>query len=302
MNDCMDPSESGDRPELPAPRGCWARGKSLGLASGGGAWVLVLLGMLVSGCQHARDEGRVSLQRPTALLESVRSFLGGPLPELLTAGEAFHARLVLTRSGGPEQRGQWSGVLQTREHRLMLSLGGDAEGAAGRAQRGGPLTFVWDAQSRTGWAFSEVLQGCAPVQPEPVFTGLTEAAPAEGAGTTNVQGHLCRAFAGKASYGDGSTETMQAWRMAEGGRPLQATVTRGDVSLRMELSAVQAGGAGLREFPRPDEYTAFPTMEAMFDEMLLRGWRYRTPRRPPGDPVPEDFDPREMERRSRPRY
>jgi len=302
MNDCMDPFESAVRASGQAPRVRRVRGEVMRQGWLSGSWALVLLGLLAAGCQHARDEGRVSLQRPTALLEGVRSFLGGPLPGMLVDGDPFHARIVLTRSGGPEQRGQWSGVVQTREHRLMLSLGGEAEGGAPRTQRGGPLTFVWDTQSRTGWAFSEVLQGYAPVQPEALAAALTETTPAAGTGTTNMQGHLCRDFEGKASYADGSADTVRAWRMAEGGRPLQATVVRGDSSLRVELSAVQAGGAGLREFPRPDEYTAFATMEAMFDEMLLRGWRYRTPRRPPGDPVPEDFDHRELERRSRPRY
>jgi hypothetical protein len=221
----------------------------------------------LSGCATEEDRGiggvpfevikRLSATKPPP-------FLVGPAGVVLTNTADFSARVKWQPLGGGSDVKSFSGFLLKRDTQFFFASEDD-EAKGKLAKLGGGISYVWDVAKSSGIVLNEPLQGYAPFTRTNLITDVTFSA--AGGAEDSVSGQPCSKWMVKVSRSAGSPVEFAVWRAAAlNGFPMRISgpefaVTFSDVKFERPAEGL---------FHPPDGFTAYPTDEAMINELLFR--------------------------------
>jgi hypothetical protein len=264
-------------------------GNATGDRSAGGppacsSWTLgleiLLLGILFtsSGCLHTRHDNAAARGGAETLLPKFTSVTTWPLAVILTNGSAFESEFTLTLADDSPSPLNLSGQLLVRGGKLRF----EAARFNGKAMRAGDFGVIWDASARQGFAFSEALQGYAPISEALHCTNLlTQVTPGE---TERIDGHPADKRNATIMGSNGQTLILQMLTARDlGNLPLKIFPSADSpYSFALTLSKIQLLVPADELFLPPDGFTKYVSAAAMLDELTDRQQDVSGVKRAPG--------------------
>lgn len=238
-----------------------------------GCGVLLLLGLLASGCRSSErkeaERGFISMPAP-----EFPALLCGPAGTLLTNLPGFSAQVLMESSGPVGGLKLTKGTLLGRDGKLLFAL--DPDTTLPKRARTAGFSFIWSLKDRQGWVLSEGLQAYAPatttVSPTNVLVSPN------GQPGLRIDGHNCEARNGTITLSDGLVASFRLQCAADlNGLPLRIEAIGNAPPLVVTLSKVRAEVPAPDLFAPPSSFSKFESAQAMADELAMRQHNLRNP-------------------------
>lgn len=222
-------------------------------------WTGALAVILAAACVNTEKEFGDELQRVTPPQPPM--FLNSDVANLFGSAN-FIARVEVHR-GIPGTRPPTVGELSGRNGSLFFIS--DEQ----RATRGiaGGMSVLWDSPTKTAFLLNEPLQGYAPIR------NASTNGPGEvvEAGEEEVNGERARKTIINQPAGSVSVPTLIIWRgLAHQDLPVRIQTTNSTQSVLINLSRIRFQTPQADLFALPNGFKAYPTTEAMMNELLIR--------------------------------
>jgi hypothetical protein len=217
--------------------------------------VKVLCGLcvvLAPGCARDRTLDVTLLTRASIAAPQPPPLLTTPAALLLTNHAGFSSRLVVESPGYSTSGTLWAGNAKLR----FLP---DSEKRVKNIPEG-RYSFLWDVATRQGWVLSDALQGYAPMT-------LSKMAEASSIRIEGVAGGDGRTIIAEMAGG----KTLQFTAIPSGGsKGVPVEIKGGEPAFTAMLTKVNLAQPEAAMFEIPQGFTAYPSAEAMVDEMANR--------------------------------
>jgi hypothetical protein len=229
-----------------------------------GAGLALLLG--TCGCFRGNPNAGGLGRQAEVTFTRLSTVMTGPTANLLTNVGGFQADCVITLSAPEAKRPQkLAGEIFVRGQKLRL------ETAPGKSKAANPGQFgiIWDAGSRRGFAFSEALQGYAPLGATVQFTNVAMASvPGQ---PDQFEGHLVEHGELTVIGADGQKRVLQVTRAKDlDNVPLLIESASEPNAFALTLTKVQPGVPGDDLFQPPDGFTKYESQPALLNELAAR--------------------------------
>jgi len=231
-----------------------------------GFWLPALLVILLAGCSHPSPEEHFAGLPAIVFAPQPPSFLKGPMSSLLTNTQGFSARITQPASL-PDWPKPLSGQFLGQGSKLLFAA--EPDKAKGKHPAPSGLIFVWDVAQNSGFVMSDTLQGYAPISSSLGFSnrvvGASRSAPQK------IDGHPCSPEQVTVSMNDGSASAFEVWRAADlNGFPVRIDFLNRAAPLTVILSQIRLGPPPGELFAPPQDFTKYPSAEAMMTEIAIR--------------------------------
>jgi hypothetical protein len=250
-----NPTNPDHRPLAP-----WRHGPGLLLLAA------MVLALGAGGCSSSRPNGPVPGSME-ASLPRLASVMNGPVAMLLTNADGFRADFTMSFEDEAQHPVTVSGWIVTFGGKIRL----DAVPTKSSRKSQGDAGFgvIWDAAAGQGYAFSEALQGYAPIGGPVHFTNvLTEVVASE---PDRIEGHPVEKVNVMVLGDDGERTTFQLLRAPDmGGLPLQIYSPDRPHSFMLTLSKIQPATPQEDLFLPPDGFTKYDGESALVTELAIR--------------------------------
>lgn len=224
--------------------------------------VLMLAGILGSGCRHTRTGGAGE----GFFMPDVPAFLSGPMSVLLTNAGGYSAHVAFTTSPTLGKPDVVAGQLLARDSMLLFAQ--DKQTTERRARSAG-ISFIWDVKENHGYMLSEALQGYAPLGFVVRYTNIL--ARPGGSGLERIEGHHCSEEDVTVSSTEGVAAQIQAWRAADlKGIALRIVLTSKPAPGTLNLSKLRPEAPPARIFKPPESFTRYENADLMMSELTVR--------------------------------
>lgn len=238
---------------------------------------------LLTSCAHG-PRAEESAAREISRLQMPR-LIGSPAAALLASSDGYIADVQFLENGAPGLSAQ----LFSRQNKLCLIPVDNSH-----SRRGGKddISFIWDTSENNGFVLCETLQGYARIG----STHHYSVSPVEADATTQpeiIDGHNCLLEQITVMADDGTISRFDAWRATDLKNVRLKIVSSGEATLTgAMLSKVSLELPPMEMFAPPADFTAYPSVAAMQDELDRRAQTLRGPSREPAELPPNYGDPR----------
>ena len=202
-----------------------------------------------------------------ASLPRLVSVMNGPVAMLLTNADGFSSDFTMTFEDEAEHPVTISGWIVADGGKVRLDVG--PVKSSRKTQGDAGFGVVWDAAAGQGYAFSEALQGYAPIGGPVHFTNvLTEVVESE---PDRIEGHPAEKVNAMVLGDDGERITFQLLRAQDmGDLPLQVCSPDRPHSFMLTLSKIQPATPQEDLFLPPDGFTKYDSEPALITELAIR--------------------------------
>jgi hypothetical protein len=229
-----------------------------------GAGLALLLG--TCGCFRGNSNAGGLGRQAEVTFTRLSTVMTGPTANLLTNVGGFQADCVITLSAPAPKRPQnLAGEIFVRGQKLRL------ETVPGKSKSANPGQFgiIWDAGLRGGFAFSEALQGYAPLGATGQFTNVAmESVPGQ---PDQFEGHPVEHAELTVIGAEGQKWVLQVTRAKDlDNVPLVIESATEPNAFSLTLTKVQPGVPGDELFQPPDGFTKYESQPVLLNELAAR--------------------------------
>jgi hypothetical protein len=229
-----------------------------------GAGLALLLG--ACGCFRGNPNAGGLGRQAEVTFTRLSTVMTGPTANLLTNVGGFQADCVITLGApGANEPQKLAGEISVRGQKLRL------ETAPGKSKSANPGQFgiIWDAGLRRGFAFSEALQGYAPLGATGQFTNVAmETVPGQ---PDQVEGHPVEHGELTVIGADGQKWVVRVTRAKDlDNVPLLIESASEPNAFALTLTKVQPGVPGVELFQPPDGFTKYESQPVLLSELAVR--------------------------------